>query len=151
MMINNLLLNTYTMRKTLFYILMAIMISCDNSDDIDDCSLVFCVGGDIVGLVIMNNDQNILQADPPNTISVIQNELPVEFAITVDSELVLLVEDNGPILITIDDIELNMEFASTFIEAECCSGIRIDNITINNSEICDDNESCDEVLEVNID
>ena len=142
------------MKKIISFILIALIaISCSSDDDNNkDCSLVDCFGGDIIELVFLRNNQNVLETNPSSVITMFQNNEPADFHInTISNQVTIFLIENNPIQISIDNVQLNMEFSTTFVEGECCSGNRVDDITVNNLEICANDESCDEVLEINID
>ncbi|MBC3846532.1 hypothetical protein H8K90_09080 [Winogradskyella echinorum] len=139
------------MKNIYFYALLITLLSCNNSDRLGKCSLVSCLNGDIIKLEFISNEQNIFETSPPTDFTITQNNLPIHFEFTIDYLVSIDLGDSDPIQIIIDDTQLNMEISSTYIERECCSGIRVDSIIINNSEICTSNELCDEIIQINID
>lgn len=134
-----------------FFGILVLIASCASDDNGVDCSLVLCTGGDSVQLVFLSNNQNIFETNPPTAITIFQNNSPLEFSVTIDNHVNFIIGEDGPIQINIDDEQFNIEVSSTFVQGECCSGIRIDTIIANNSQICNNKELCDDVLEINID
>ena len=141
------------MKKNILYLLILTFVSsCSNDQNSGiDCSLIDCFGGDDVKLTFYENGENIFEIDPNTEIEIIQNNKNADYSInTFSNEVIIYLYDNDPITIRINNQELNMEISSTFIERECCSGIEVDNLTINDLILCEDGE-CDEVLQINID
>lgn len=140
------------MKKIILYlIILTLVSSCSNNEKSGiDCSLVDCLGGDIIKLTFFKNGQNIFEIEPNTEIEIIQHNENADFNInTVSNETTLFLLEDDPITIRIDNQELKMEISSTFVEGECCSGIKVDNLKIGNSIICE-NEECDKIIQINI-
>lgn len=143
---------TKIMKKIILLLMIFTLVySCSDDDNGEtDCSVVFCFGGDIVKLTLFQNGQNIFETEPNPGLTITQNNENVDFNInTVSNEVTLFLIEDDPVTIQIVNQELILEIASTFVEGECCSGIRVDNLKIDDSFICE-NEECDEVLRINL-
>ncbi|MDG1685251.1 MAG: hypothetical protein P8H63_04370 [Flavobacteriaceae bacterium] len=144
--------NPVSMKNMILHLIVLILVSScsDNEKSGIDCSVVDCFGGDIIELTFFKNDQNILEIEPNTEIEIIQSNENADFHInTVSNVITLFLLDDDPITIRIDNQELNMEISSTFVEGECCSGIKVDNLKIDGSIICE-NEECSEIIQIKI-
>ena len=140
------------MKKNIFYILILTLVSsCSNNQNSGiDCSLIDCFGGDDIKLTFFENGENIFEFEPNTEIEIIQNNKNADYSInTFSNEVLIYLYEDDPITIRIKNQEFNMKISSTFIDRECCSGIEVDNLIINDLILCEDDE-CDEVVQINI-
>ncbi|WP_400079234.1 hypothetical protein [Winogradskyella sp. R77965] len=139
------------MKKIIVSIFSIISIGSCSDDESINCSVIGCFGGDIIEVIFLENDQNILTISPETEITMTQNSASLDFYInTMNNQITIFLSAEDPINIVVGGNELNMEISSTFVEGECCGGIKVDSLTIDNLEICN-GESCNEVLSVNVD
>ncbi len=141
------------MGKFILYMMILIFVSsCSDSEKEGiDCALVDCFGADVIQLTFIKSGQNIFEIEAATEVEIIQNDQNLEFTVnnTLNIITIFLLEDD-PITIKIDNQELTMEISSTFLESECCSGIKVDSLKIRNSFVCV-NEECEEVVQINLD
>lgn len=140
------------MEKIIWSIIaLTLVSSCSNDEKSQiDCSVIDCFGGDIIELSFLKNGQNVFELGPSTEIEIIQNNENADFNInTVSNEVTLFLLEDDPITIRIDNQELNMNISSTFVEGECCGGIKIDNLKIDGLIICE-NETCDGIIQISL-
>ena len=135
--------------SALLFILL--LISCQKEEEKKiNCSVIDCIGGDIITIEFFLNNQNILEQDSLTNIRINQNLDSVYYVIdTFNDNVEIFLQKDAPLTIMVNRDTLQIDMITSYQVGECCSGISIEQLSIDGKILCKD-KSCDDILQIDL-
>ncbi len=135
--------------KLSFVLIFTVLIfSCKDDENGTDCSLIDCIGGDYIEFEFLKSGKNVLELDSLTEITITQASESILYPITAKTVRVF-VSAYTPLTVEINDILIQIDIESTNIEGGCCGGLEIDQLSIGDNILCED-ESCNSIIQVEL-